>query len=291
MTKPSKGRESIRKFVHDYLIPKTTTTTPPLIKLNIRAEFRNYLIAKGTPELEAEENAEKWECNLKEIIFAAQEEWSRQGVPCPFGFSAKGDLLIGLGHPKWGEITNQEKLPPEFNGISAWLHSLSGKEFLVACSVYLKLVGCDPIYITDGSGDGGIDLIGLISQGPLRSHAYYIQSKTSKSQISRDMILLEYGKYASTLNSHTFREYENALKINASFDGTNATYLFISNNEFKKNARSEAKQLRILLRSGSQLAFWFSQKTTLSKLRFICNGFVDELERNLSNNISKKIDI
>jgi len=290
MAKKQSANDYVRDYIFDNLVPKILSSSE-LTKVNLQRGFRDYLISQGVSELIATENAEKWLSNLQSHIEKAKSNWLRLGVPSPFDFSANGLLIISHYHPKWKDITGRNPLPAEFCGILEWIKSLDGKQFLFICAVFLKTIDSDPIYITDASGDGGIDLIGKSSSGPLRSQLFYIQSKTSQKRISRDALLLEYGKYSSTQNTLLFDEYEEALGIQNSLDGSTSTYLFISNNEFAHSAKEHASNLKILLRSGTQIAYWLSMQTNLSNLKGLLSVLTPSLKRDLKFNISPNLTL
>ena len=75
------------------------------------------------------------------------------------------DLYICWFHHKFEEETGFEGLPTTFSWVLEWLDNLSPREFLIPCAMYLKLLGASKIFITDSSGDEGIDCLGVVYGG------------------------------------------------------------------------------------------------------------------------------
>ena len=57
------------------------------------------------------------------------------------------------------------------------------------------MLGFRKIFICDSRGDEGVDLLGLLQDGGLRSLIAVVQAKTSSEPIGRGLVLSEYGKY------------------------------------------------------------------------------------------------
>lgn len=141
------------------------------------------------------------------------------------------------------------------------------------CLLFIFL-GAGIIFITEGSGDGGVDCLGRIDQGPLRSLCIIIQAKTSNSRISRDLIFIEYGKYQMLPTTEKYKQYIENLNKESSSDGMAFTYLLVSNNEFIPQARKVASNLGILLRSRTQLSHLLASFSDLNTLQRILDDLI-----------------
>ena len=267
------GKEKINGFIFNELFNSVCKVDCPHT-VNVQRAFRDHLSLSSTVRPQADELAEKWRPNLlDQIERVLVEHWGNLGVPQPLYFLDDRSTLVTWRHPKFTELSGLDPPTSGFFSIFDWLNRLSSQEFLVPCVCLLALLGADPIFITEGSGDGGIDCIGRIKDGPFRSGCLFIQAKTSSTTITRDTILTEYSKYLILPRLEKYRIYCENLGVESSSDGAAFTYLIVSNNEFNGPARKAASHLGVLLRSRSQLAYWLSTRLSLSEL--------DEILKNL----------
>ena len=264
----TKIREEIKSYLDNLLFSKILKQGCP-ITLNIQRSFRNHLALKENFKKSADELSEKWQQNLLERIEQdLSKDWDGLGVPRPIApLDNDNTTLVTWSHPRYSTLTGLDPLPDEFIAIVNWLQHLGPREFLIPCSCLLSLIGAEHIYITEGTGDGGIDCIGKIENGPLRSLCLFVQAKTSKSDITREMLLTEYGKFKTLPFLGPYQQYLKKLEIQNSFDGRGILFLIVANNEFLPPARSAASTLGIILRSRKQLAYWLSIKASLAELQ------------------------
>ena len=262
-----KGSEEIRSYLYDFLFLEILNQKCPRT-LNIQRTFRNHLARKESLKNSADELSEKWHQTLLDRIeYNLSEGWDGLGVPRPIALLDNDNTtLVTWSHPKYSTLTGLGPLPDEFIAIVNWLQNLDAREFLIPCSCLLSLIGAEHIYITEGKGDGGIDCIGKIENGPLRSLCLFVQAKTSNSSIKREILLTEYGKFKMLPFLDQYQQYLEKLEVKNAFDGMGIAFLVVSNNEFLPPARSAASTLGIILRSRKQLAYWLSTKASLSEL-------------------------
>ncbi|GEM_PF-2075251 len=263
------GKEEVQKFVFGNLFGHVSRVDCPPT-LNVQRAFRDHLASQLRAKLMADELAEKWRLNLLQLIERQLvENWDGLGVPRPMALLNDEETLVTWTHPKFSELSGLDPLRNEFFAIMDWLNGLSSQEFLIPCVCLLALIGADPIFVTEGSGDGGVDCIGKIERGPLRSLCLFVQAKTSSSRITRDRLLMEYGKYQMLPHLDRYKLYRENLGLNSSSDGASLMYMLVSNNEFDAPARSVASNLGVLLRSRTQLAYWLwacTSREVLEKL-------------------------
>lgn len=285
-------KDAVNKFVFDGLINRSLSQAPPPI-LNIQQEFASFLTKGKINSLIAAEEAEKQNNLIKQRLNDALSEWRSLGLPAPVGYAENGKNLLTWKHPKYYLLTGYPALSEAFVEVYGWLRELDSRKYLLACVALLKLIGCNPIFITDGSRDEGIDCIGRVAEGPLRSLLVFVQSKTKENNqaMGKEMIYQEYGKYATLPKTDKYREYLKALQFDEVRDGVGIIYMIVSNGEFTREAQGAAKQLGILLRSIKQLAFFLSLNTTAKQLRTLQANDLIPATPDLSTNIGAKIHL
>ena len=284
-------KEAVKRFVSEKLITPALTPNPPET-FNLEQQFAAFLATGSFNRFRAEEEAEKQINFIRRQLGDALNEWSRLGIPSPVQFTENEEVLLTWKHNHFQQITGHRAISRNFIEIYEWLSGLQSREFLLACVSFLKLLRCDPIFITDGRGDEGIDCIGKIADGPLRSVAVFIQSKTKENdleKLGRDALFQEYGKYAVLPKTDKYREYLNALRFKEILDGSATLYVMLSNVEFKREAQEVAKNLGILLRSKRQLAFYLSLNLQSNELRALQANHTIPNGPDLSTNIAAKI--
>ena len=285
-----KPNTEIRSYLYDFLFTKILNQGCPRT-LNIQRSFRDHLALKEHLEDSADELSEKWHQNLLyRIEQNLSEAWDGLGVPRPIALLDNDNTtLVTWSHPRYSTLTGLGPLPEEFIAIVNWLQSLDPREFLIPCACLLSLIGAEHIYITEGTGDGGIDCIGKIENGPLRSLCLFVQAKTSNSGVKREILLTEYGKFKMLPFLRPYQQYLEKLQVENSFDGMGISFLIVSNNEFLPGARSAASTLGIILRSRKQLAYWLSTKASLAELEKLLKELHKYVQRDASINLAPHI--
>jgi hypothetical protein len=200
-------------------------------------------------------------------------------------------LLAGWVHDRHLDLTGYPPVSEEFIEIYHWLSSLNEREFLLPVVCFLKLVGCDAIFVTDGTGDEGIDCLGRIGVGPLRSIVLFVQAKSKIDHVPRDLVLQEYGKYAALPRTPKFHSYLEALGVERSMDGAAFNYVIIASNEFQASAQQVSARLGVLLRSRRQLAYFLSQQTSLANLKALHARSLIPPRPDLSTNLAPLIEL
>ena len=285
-------KDAVRKFVYDELIGAALAIDPP-DSLNIPQQFTNFLVGANFNRLLAEEEAEKQSDLVRRRLDDARDQWLGIGLPAPIAYADNDDVLLTWKHARYREITGHEPLSTEFVETHEWLTSLKQREFLLPCAAFLKIIGCDSIFITDGPRDEGIDCIGKIANGPLRSILIFVQSKTSEAvkRLSKEVLYQEYGKYATLPTTDKYREYQRALNVEESRDGSARIYFVMSNGEFTKEAQVVAGRLGVLLRSVRQLAYFLSIHSTPQQLKRLQSEITMPRGPDLSANFASEIHL
>jgi len=284
----SSGQDAVRRFLYEQLFPDVLNPRCGTL-VNIERSFRDFLLRNGAPATLADEYAIRWKTNLVSRVDSELKDWEHLGLPRPIEVSDVSDTYVTWRHPKFHDLTGRRPLPGEFAGINEWIRKSSGREFLFVAACFLRIVGANPIFVTDTSGDRGVDLVGRIQDGPLRSIALFVQAKTSNNRIPGDRVLLEYAKFMASARSERYNQYREALRCNVSPDGVGVAYVFIANNEFKDSARKAAAELGVILRSRRQIAFWLAKRTSLEQLKLARDLIGGELKADLTNNIAPKL--
>ena len=292
MADRASGKNAVRDFVYDRFMPTVLSVNSPAV-LNVENAFATYLRENGWPELVANEMAEKWQPNLVELLHKELSTWEARGLARPACFMdlENDKVVLTWRHKNYKELTGRESLDEHFFGVLDWVRSLDSRHFLIPNLVLLSELGADRVYITEGGGDGGVDLIGVIGKGPLRSTGLFVQAKTSSKRVTRDKVLLEYAKYMSLPRSERFRDYLNALGLGASMDGSSLIYIITANNQFESSAQKIATNLGILLRSDVQLANYVkSRYQSRDKVEEMYSRAKGHLSRDLQSNALRLLE-
>ncbi len=281
---------AVRDFVYNKLIDTAVTLDPPAT-LNVRSQFANFLVKESFNSLVADEEAERQSSLLHRQLHDACNEWIDIGLPAPIGYADNPDVVLTRKHARYREITGYEPLSLSFIETYHWLSSLGPREFLLPCAVFLKIIGCDPILLTDGPRDEGIDCIGKIADGPMRSIVIFVQAKTTTRphSLTKNVLYVEYGKYAMLPKRPKYREYLRALNVEKSRDGSADVYFFVTNGEFRNDTQDVARQLGILLRSVRQLAHFLSIHSTPEQLREMQSEIALPSRPDLDTNMASRI--
>jgi hypothetical protein len=216
-------------------------------------------------------------------------QWDLLGSPRPLVQASSPSTFITFRHRNYQSAAGIQGIPIEFPNVYDFVTSLAPREFLLVPACLLQLADCNPIIITDGSGDGGVDCMGQITAGSIRSLCIFVQARTSSTDITKEAVQLEYAKFRDLQRTGQFTEYLAALGKGNSADGRAACYAMMGSAEFKEPAREYARREGILLRSRRQIAFWLSQSFTLDSLLQLREELGATLGRDLSRNLAPLI--
>ena len=283
------GRVAVSRFIYGDLIPDLLSAGSPGI-VNLQRRFSAYLRKSGQSALAAEENAEKWFETLRIRLEAELLSWVRRGLPRPASLGADQRTLVTWQHPDYEVLTGLPTLGSAFVEILHWLRQLDSRQFLIPSAVFLAHLGASRIYITDSSGDEGIDLVGTIETGPLKSAGLFVQAKTTSRRggVTRDSVLLEYAKYVSLPHTEKYRQYIRTLGIDSTIDGSTMIYAITANTRFNNPAREVAARLGILLRSDIQLARYVQLKYgTIESVEKMHERLEPRLRMDLVTNVAR----
>lgn len=291
MSENLSAKDCFNEFIFSFLMPFITSQACPNI-INLSTRFKIFLCNKGIGNQRSEELSVEWMPALLRKLKEQLEDWVRLGVPYPcYQSDDRDDLFVTWRHPKYEELTGHIAISEKFVGVFEWLEALSAREFLLACAVYLKLLGATKIFITDGPNDGGIDLIAKIERSPFNSVVFFVQAKTNQNgqPVARDTVLMEYGKYVSLPHDQVYHRYRKALEIDGSADGASYCYAIFTSGAFHKSAKEISSKLGILLRSKVQIAYFLSQALDRIILEQISKELKDMLKIDLTLNVAVKI--
>lgn len=281
------GKEAIRNFVHRRLVPTIVSIESPRT-INVLAQFATYLVGEGTPRIVAEERAEEWRQLLVEWIKRELVRWEEVGASPPAWFAEDGRTLLTWSHPKFQDRTGYPSTGSLYFEALRWIGMLEGRAFLIPCAVFLRSIGANPIYITDGPGDEGIDLIGMVEKGALHSTTIFVQAKSGGGPMSRDAMLLEYAKYKHLFRTSKYGQYRRALPKSPS--GSSFVYAVAARAGFAPAAQEAAARLGILLRSDIQLAQYIEDRyQTISSVRDMEERMSAHLRADLTHNVARHL--
>lgn len=276
--------DAVPKFMYEILLPAIVSEEAGT-KVNIHRAFGEFLRDEGVPASLLEEKRDRWMPNLKQRLFLLQLEWISLGIPSPFEATDRSETYVTWKHANYESITGRMPISRNFASIYQWLSEQSDRELLFVCACYLKLIGASVVFVTDKPGDGGIDVIGKAGTGPLQSSCFFVQAKSSKAVITREVVLTEFGKFLACKSTDMFSLYRDALGMRRSTDGSLMNFIFITNSEFHESARIVATDLGILLRSRRQLAHWFAQHITSDQLKNAREAISNDLKADLCKNL------
>lgn len=251
--------------------------------INIQRSLRDFLEYNGYSSLRSFELSDEWIGRLHQELEDQLTEWDFLGVPRPLIPANHYHTFLTLYHPKYKSYFESGGLSEEFHEVLNFVTSLSPRDFLLIPACLLDIAGCKRIFITEGN-DGGVDCIGQITQGSLRSMCIFIQAKTSSTNINKDTVVLEYAKFQDLQTKIKYLEYLSAL--GRTIDGQSACYIIIANSEFDKAAREYALQKNFLLRSRKQISFLLSQNFNMKSLSNLHHEIRESLVKNLRNNLA-----
>ncbi|KYC35736.1 hypothetical protein WA1_08005 [Scytonema hofmannii PCC 7110] len=257
--------------------------------VNLQRVLRERLQQKGVSSLKATEISENWVERLQQELEEQLVEWDLLGIPRPLVQASSPFTFITFRHRNYQPTLEMQGISTDFPEVYNFIASLSPREFLLVPACLLQLAGCNPILITDGSGDGGVDCVGQVIAGPARSLCIFAQARTSSTEITKDSVQLEYAKFRDLQRTGQFAEYLAALGTGNSADGRAVCYAMFASAEFKEPSREYARREGILLRSRRQAAFWLSQSFSVDSLRQMRQKLGTSLIRNLSQNLAPVI--
>lgn len=279
-------KSAIRFYVVERLEFVTVGTGCPTL-INVNDHFVAFLVERRVDETEAVDIASDQALLLMDEVERQIQRWKYQGVAPPFDrIPDQVGTLVTWRHARYEAHTGTSAPEQNVFYIYAWLGTLHEKEFHLPCLCYLRVLGCDPIYLTDGGRDEGIDYIGLIKNGPLRSTAIFVQAKSSTTAFGASDVLQEYAKYAGLPRTEKYMQYLNALGIHKSTSGAAYVYAIISNGDIKYGAGTSAPKVGALLRSRRQVAETLAEWYSLDDLIALSNSVKIPTHPDLTNNLA-----
>lgn len=285
-----RASESQTSFVHRTLLPKVVSPDAPRI-LNILDEYRDYIREEGLDEIEASEQANEQIDGVRRVLAHYLQNWDAQGVPIPIVEDIEQkNVFVAWPHTDFLRLSGLgETIDRNFCAIYRYLRTVDGRQFLVVCAIFLKCLGFDVVFICDGPEDEGVDLLGRMQNGGMRSLCVVVQAKTSQGRLGRGKVVSEYSKYMALPHAAKNRTYRDLLKIGTSREGTALVYMLVSNSDFDGAAQDAARKLGFLVRSNAQVAFTIAQRYTKEVVETEVNRLRREVGVNLATNFVRLI--
>ena len=243
----------VEKLINDNIFdPKNKESL-----INIQDSFISYFHKEPSP-------AEIRTVSIK--LEERSEKILKSGLPRPIYKSIDDpNVFITWHHKSYNDYSSILSPNESFIEILNWIDKTDGNEFLLACVAYFSAIECDQIFITDKSGDEGIDLIALNQKIPKIPIMFFAQAKTSVNHsISREIFLQELGKLRSLPQKSKYIEYLNAF--DNSNNGYALSYVFMTNQEIHENTYKEANYSEAILLSKLQLAYIISLKFSMEQI-------------------------
>ena len=283
------------KFLFSNLVPRIVSPTAPQA-INLRYEFSQHFERQGLAALVANELANDQFVQLCGTLERHLQDWDLQGVPRPLAQTDQDHIFVAWPHEEFCRHSGlSERINTNFCDIFEYTRSLTGNQFLVICALWLKCGGFNSIFICDSVGDEGVDVLGLLDGGELRSLVASVQAKTSSDPIGRGLVLAEYGKYMMLPHTEKYVEYRRALGVDSRVEGVSWSFMVLGNNSFNSGARRVSNRLGILLRSIHQISYSLANNYTKADIKGevdrLCGPRGDELKPDLTTNFLSKLQI
>lgn len=244
----------------------------------------------GESPLRSAELAEEWAGRMHAEVESVLEAWSAIGVPPPAVYIG-GVRCVTLRHTRYPALAPQGGLPADYPSWLGLVEQADPKRFTLAVCAWLAAAGCSEIYVIDGANDIGVDCLGVIPEGPLRSVCILCQAKTASAAISVDTVRGDYQKYSEGFwNSTVASKCIQATSLQDSPAGFVAPYVFLSNNEYGLPCGEYARRHRILLRNRRQLAYSLASAFSLAAMEDLLSSRASEVRRSFDFNWAPVID-
>ena len=244
-----------KNFWYENLLPIILSTSAPRA-INLFDEFRVYIKNVGFGEIRSAEVANSQFDALTDYLERQLADWDAQGVPRPLTRTDQEHIFLVWSHEHFLRYSGlDDAIDENFCDLFRYVQTLNGRQFLILCALWLKALGFRKIYICDSRGDEGVDVLGLLEDGGLRSLVAVVQAKTSNDAIGRGLVLGEYGKYMMLPHTEKYIQYRRTLEIDSRIEGVAWNYMIVANQTFNWAARQVAAKLGILLRSIHQVTY------------------------------------
>lgn len=218
------------------------------------------------------------------------EEWSTIGVPPP-AIHLAGVRYGTFRHPRYPGLVPFSGLPADYPAWLTLVEHAEPRQFTLVVCAWLSVAGCSEIYVIDGANDIGVDCLGVIPEGPLRSACILCQAKTASAAISVATIRGDYQKYSEGFwDSTVARRCIQATSLQDSSEGFVAPYIFLSNSEYGLPCGEYARRHRILLRNRRQLAYSLASAFSLTAVEDLLRVRASQARRSFDFNWAPVID-
>lgn len=246
--------KAIRTFIHLEVEMRSLSPASPR-SLQLDRTFIDFLVRHGMVEIEAYELLERHRDHLTFRLTSTMEGWSEFGGSRPVALLPDDpNRLVFWSNPNFGQLTGFNPLSSAVVAAYDWMGRNAGNAFLLPALCYLRAIGCDRIFLTDSPGDEGVDCIGRIGGGGLRSTAVLVQVKSSLEHVSGDQFSAMYARYASLPATSMFGRYFEALDVPRERFGSSRIFVVVAQGDFREGARQLAWKAGTLLRPGRMVA-------------------------------------
>ncbi len=255
--------------------------------IDLERSFVDFLVIRGVRELHAAELYLEHGRNLIRQTGLAADAWNEVGNRRPYAQLADDPgRLLSWRSPSFEKLTGHVPIAEEFASAYDWMRRNAGPAFLLPALCYLRALGCDRIFLTDGPDDEGVDCIGRIATGPLRSLAVFVQAKSSSDFVTGEQFSAMQTRYSALPSTRMFRRYLEALEVTRSAEGAGFLFVVAAQGRFKESARHLAWKTGTLLRSGRALANTLASYYPTGSLDAVAQAVElpqgHDLERNLA---------
>lgn len=230
--------------------------------ISIRSSFERFLIDHDIGDLRAAEISEQNESAVRDRLLEACDEWRRLGLRPPYGLALTDPgTIVTFRNKNQDELLGEDLCSADLLSRLHVIRKCNSKSFLGIAALFLRSINCSPIIVTDGKGDEGIDLVGQIQCGPFKSIVVFVQCKTHENDhVDGGTIRSEYAKFKGLPFTEKYRDYLRRVATFDNIDGRGSLFFVLTNQEFWFEARTAARKIGLVLRSGRQIAGLFEDQ-------------------------------
>jgi hypothetical protein len=193
---------------------------------------------------------------------AESEDWLTMGIKPPF--LHKSGVFITYRDELFSRHVSYS-FPSSF---PSWLQAVANagpRRLNELTALFLIAIGCSRVFIVDGAGDGGADVVGHLDRPGVAPLCLFAQSKSGNT-FDATALEAELRKISILVSSGATRHARQSVYVDALL-GRNHTPatgiavipIVIATSEFSKASRLKAREYLTLLRGPRQLAFELSK--------------------------------
>lgn len=260
-------------------------------RVSLSNELERAFLREGTSEATASDLAERLKGRLEtQLEQLLQQVWDEFGIPRPLISSHTPGLYLGIRHKNYVQRSGARALPIFYPDVLQFVVEASAKELVGIVAITLFLSGCDPILITDGKGDGGVDVAGRMAHGILHGTQLFVQAKAVGRELGKRAVQTESKVFADGKQDGKVDSIIRSLGMNGQyFLSSGYLHLIVSSGGFRRSAQQYASNQNLILWNARQIAFMLCQRVDRTGLENLLRS-LDPMTRSFSRNLAPLIE-